>query len=309
MYQILSTFHLDGYLDSRIGGRQENQDSCGFTDTPLGALVVVCDGMGGMNGGGTASTIAVQTLIDVISSAGIDADPIEVIHDAVSSANNSIIQAGINNPDFQGMGTTLTLLLINPDCAYVTHVGDSRVYQLRRGKKVFRTFDDSVVFQLVKSGALTEEEARVAGNSNVITSALGIRETVEVEVKSLPYDKNDRFVLCTDGFWGPLEESRLIDLIGKKDDLSMVFERTMNKVESAAREWHPSHYDNLTAVIIDVKQYSKKRSPMENKLKWTTICLAILLMLSVGMLGLMYKKGNRIDQAIQSYNTVCHFLI
>ena len=301
MYQIQSTFRLTGYLDTRIGGRAENQDSCGFSDTPLGALTVVCDGMGGMNGGSTASSLAVQTLIQVISSAEEGAAPVETILRAVAEANGSIIETGRSNPDLQGMGTTMTLLLLRPECAYVCYVGDSRVYQIRAGKKIFRTFDDSVVFRLVESGAITEEEARVAGNSNIITKALGIAETVECSVECLPYDKNDRFVLCTDGFWGPLPEPRLLELIGKReDDLDIVFERTLNKVESAAKEWHPNHYDNLTAAVIDVKQNSKKRSPMERKLKWTTICLSVLLLLSLGMLIPAYLRGNIIEQAIRS---------
>ena len=297
MYQIQSTFPLEGYLETRIGGRPENQDSCGFSDTPLGALVVVCDGMGGMNGGSTASSLAVQVIIETLSAAGPDDDPSEVIRKSVLSANSAIIKTGEEKPELKGMGTTMTLLLLRDDCAYIAYVGDSRVYQLRSGKKLFRTFDDSVVFQLVRSGALTEEEARVAGNSNIITKALGIGEELEFDVARVTYDKDDRFLLCSDGFWGPLPEPRLLGLLGKKDELSLTFERCLNKVEVAARESRPTHYDNLTAAVIDVKQYSKQRSKMEKKLKITTVCLAVLLLVSLGLLGMSVFHGNKVARA------------
>lgn len=299
MFQIQSRIRLDGYLDTRIGGREENQDSCGFLDSVLGALVVVCDGMGGMNGGSTASSLAVKSILDVFGSAELGDDPVKTIRRSISVANDTIIQAGRDDPSLMGMGTTLTLLLLSEDCAYVAYIGDSRVYQLRSGKKVFRTFDDSVVFQLVKSGAISEEEARVAGNSNVITKALGIKEEVDCDVECLPYDKNDRFFLCTDGFWGPLPEVTLLSLMGKnKDELPIVFERALNKIENAARDRYPNHYDNLTAAVVDVKQYSKRRSKMEKKLKFTTICLSVLLLVSLGMLLFNNNENNAVSKAL-----------
>lgn len=288
MYQIQSTYNLEGFLETRIGGRAENQDSCGFSDTPIGALIVVCDGMGGMNGGSMASSLAVQTIIDIVSSSRAESDPVEVISEAIEKANSAIFQTGQNTPSLLGMGTTLTLLLINDYCAYVSYVGDSRVYQLRAGKKIFRTFDDSVVFQLVRSGAISEEEARVAGNSNVITKALGIKETVDFEVKQLPYDIKDRFLLCTDGFWGTLPEDRLLSFIGQKDEISIVLERTFNKVENAGKDTHPNHYDNLTAAFLEVNRQSKLRSTMERKYKLLSCCLAILLVVSLCALGITY---------------------
>ena len=300
MHQIQSRFHLGGYLESRIGGRPENQDACGFSDTPFGALIIVCDGMGGMNGGSTASHLAVKTIIDYISSVSESDDPAEMIKDAVKLANKKILEAGSEDPELQGMGTTLTLVLLNDKCAFATHVGDSRIYQLRSGKKVFRTFDDSMVFQLVKSGAITEEDARVADNSNIITKALGISSELDFEVVCLTYDKGDRFVLCSDGFWGPLPEQDFLSLLdNSKDDLELVLERAFNRVETAAKEWRPTHYDNLTAAVFDVQNNSIIRTKMEKRFKFLSGVLSLLLLLSLGYILFSYRSVNRIERAIK----------
>ena len=101
------------------------------------------------------------------------------------------------------MGSTCTVLLINDTSAIVAHVGDSRVYQIRGRNKIFRTFDHSMVFDLVKQKVITEEQARLSAQSNVITRALGIKPDIEVDVVELPYDAGDRFILTTDGIHGP----------------------------------------------------------------------------------------------------------
>lgn len=139
-----------GFIDSRIGGRKENQDSAGIKDTKLGYLVVVCDGMGGMQGGRTASQLAVQTILKTVASADNQANPSMTLIKAIRNANMAIIEEGRNNSDLQGMGTTVTALLLTPYSALTAYIGDSRIYQLRKGKKIFRTFDHSMVFEMVK---------------------------------------------------------------------------------------------------------------------------------------------------------------
>lgn len=300
MYQIQSTIPLEGYLETRIGGRQENQDACGFSDTPLGALILVCDGMGGHRGGSTASTMAIQAILDAFANVTNENDPDSVIKDAVVSANKTIMDLGKSDPNLSGMGTTLTLLLLNPQCAYVVHLGDSRVYQLRKGQKVFRTFDDSVVFQLVKSGALTEEQARSSPNSNVITKALGIYDTIEFDIEHLPYDKNDRFVLCTDGFWGVVHEKKLLQYLNKSAKLPILFESVLEKVGLAGQQKNAENYDNYTAAIIDVKINSKTRTPMERKLKILTVILAALLLFSIGVIISLRNSDKRLDRALDT---------
>lgn len=94
-----------------------------------------------------------------------------------------------------------------PKFATIAHVGDSRVYQFRGRTKIFRTFDHSMVFDLVKQKVITEEQARLSAQSNVITRALGIKPDLEVEILERPFEAGDRFLLCTDGIHGSIEEN------------------------------------------------------------------------------------------------------
>ena len=139
---------LTAFGESRIGGRAENQDSYGWSMTPFGYLVTVCDGMGGGPGGKTASTIAVKEILGAVVNANKEQKATNVVIQAIRKANMAIIEAGNDNSQLKGMGSTATVLLISEKSAIVAHVGDSRVYQLRSGKKVFRTFDHSMVFEM-----------------------------------------------------------------------------------------------------------------------------------------------------------------
>ena len=266
-------------MESRIGGRSENQDMPGFADSELGVIVVVCDGMGGMQGGSTASSLAVKTIIDdVIASSE---DPIGTLRRAILHANEVILETGDANPSLKGMGTTVTAVLLNEQKAYVAHVGDSRVYQLRGRRKIFRTFDDSAVFQFVRSGAISEEQARVSANSNVILKALGVTDELDFDIDVLPYDKGDRFVLCTDGFWGNVPEPVFLNLITKRGPIDLVVERTAGKMEKAGILEKGGGHDNLTAAVFDTKVNSKYRSKMEKRFKALSAVLAVLLLASI----------------------------
>lgn len=159
---------LTAFAESRIGGRRENQDSYGWQDTSLGYLVTVCDGMGGGPGGKTASTIAVREIVAGIAEANKDEEVSNIIIKAIRRANMAIIEAGNENPKLMGMGSTVVLLLISEKSAFIAHVGDSRVYQIRNGKKVFRTFDHSMVFEMVAQGVITEEQARLSDRKSVV---------------------------------------------------------------------------------------------------------------------------------------------
>lgn len=296
MIKIQTKFPVKGFIDSRVGGRSENQDSCGFSETPLGFLITVCDGMGGMQGGSTASSLTVSTVIEYVKSAPQDADPVEVLIQAIRQANQVVIETGFKNPSLMGMGTTLTAVLINKDCAYCTYIGDSRIYQLRGAKKIFRTFDDSVVFQMVKSGLLTEEEARIAPNSNVILKAIGIVPDLEVSVSRHPYRKGDRFVLCSDGFWNTLPEKEFLTLIASKgDDMELMFERAFSKIELAGNKAKHGDYDNLTCAIFDTAINSKYRTRKEKTLIVIISVLVTFLLISLGLL--VYSKSQtKLDQ-------------
>ena len=280
-----------GFIDSRIGGRKENQDSAGIKDTPLGYLVVVCDGMGGMQGGSTASQLAVRTILETVASADKESDPSITLIKAIENANMAIIEEGQKKPELQGMGTTVTALLLTPYSAITAHIGDSRIYQLRNGKKVFRTFDHSMVFEMVKKKVISEEQARLSAQSNVIMKALGIKPEIEVETVERPYLKGDRFILCSDGFWGAMPEDDFIRHLSEKNTIDKILESTANVVESIGRN-SGGEYDNLTAAILEMNNNSILKEKMNKTAKIIIAVLSILLVASIA-LNVLHFIGNK----------------
>lgn len=274
---IQSKLKINGFLDSRQGGRSENQDFAGVAETPFGTLILVCDGMGGMQGGSAASKMAVTAILEYVQKADSQEKPDMVLVKAIQYANRIIFEEGLSNADLRGMGTTVTALLINPKSAIVAHVGDSRIYQLRKGKKVFRSFDHSMVFEMVKQKVITEEQARLSAQSNIILRALGIKDEVEVETHNLTYRKGDRFVLCSDGFWGVMPETEFISHLSSASSVDKVLEATCNTVETVARK-RGRDYDNLTAAIIEMNQNSLMQPKMTKKAKIIVVILSALLL-------------------------------
>jgi protein phosphatase len=264
------------FAESRIGGRKENQDSYGWTDTHGGYLVTVCDGMGGGPGGKTASTIAVREIIRAITDAPEEEELTNIIIKAVRQANMAIIAQGQEMPSLKGMGSTATVLLIMPEAAYVAHVGDSRVYQLRHGKKVFRTFDHSMVFEMVAQGIITEEQARLSASSNVITRALGIKPDLEVTLDIVPYEKGDRFILCSDGIHGTMPEPELIKRLCKGDTLGKVTDDVATYVDDIGGKTGGGH-DNLTLVMVETTVNSKMKRPLSKQRLLIAILIALIV--------------------------------
>ncbi len=245
------------YAESAIGGRKENQDYYSALETPYGLLLLVCDGMGGANGGAIASKLAVNTIVERIEEHPTYDTPRELLHDVIEYANLVVYQRSVSDPQLSGMGTTIVAMLLSEQKATVAHVGDSRLYQIRDKRRIFRTFDHSMVFELVRRGSITEEEARLSAGSNVILQALGTKPTVDnIEITDdIPYKKGDRFLLCSDGVCGAVPESKVLEL--------SVFDRsvetTVNKMIQTINDIGLADgggHDNLTSIILEVKTNS-----------------------------------------------------
>ena len=280
MIQIKTSTSFVGYVDSRQGGRAENQDACGYADTPLGLLVVVCDGMGGGPGGKLASSTAVEVIIQTVRASKPSDSVQEVLQYAIKTANHALLRIVQEKTALKGMGTTVSALLINNYSATVAHIGDSRVYQFRRGSKKFRTFDHSMVFDLVKNGTLTEEQARLSAQSNVITRALGMNPDVEAEITELSYEKGDRFMLCTDGIWGPLQEKELVKITAGTKSLAGSVEKIVIHVDERGFSNGGKH-DNLTVAFIQTKSNSILKEKMSTRTRNILLGLALLCCLSL----------------------------
>lgn len=282
MEKINTEFKVNAYAESRIGGRSENQDSYGYADTPLGFLMVVCDGMGGLSGGKIASTVAVNAIIDYVMQSSEEGSIPVILSKAMTEANKAVIDASIRMQNNKEMGTTATALLVNDKGACVAHVGDSRIYQIRGTKKVFRTFDHSMVFDMVKSKILTEEQARLSAQSNIITRALGIKDEVIVDTKELDYCKGDRFVLCSDGFHSVMTEKSFLNEIGANGNLNLILDNLAEKIDNIGKSKGGGH-DNLTAAVVEMKQ-SSKRFKKKRLIKTVSWILAIAIIVIAGSL-------------------------
>lgn len=288
---------------SCIGGREENQDSATIIETRRGVLVVVCDGMGGMAGGATASSTAVNVISEYVSRPeredDIDDDNRITLIKAISEANSKLYEMSENTPGLHGMGTTVTALLINEDKASVAFVGDSRIYQIRDGRKVFRTFDHSMVFEMVRKKIITEEQARLSAQSNVILRALGLKEEVEIESYDLPYDKGDLFLLCTDGIWGTMPERELLKRVSVRKHPQVVTETLARNIHNDAIRAGGGH-DNLTAAIVKTTSDSNLRSKMEKKITIALEVCAALLLLSLAVNAVLSGRSSRVEKKYQA---------
>lgn len=240
---------------SGIGGRTENQDTYGgIADGDL-VVLTVCDGMGGMAGGQTASNTAVREIIKQLTSSPTDQINANIVRRAVEQANEAIYRYAEQTPQLRGMGTTATVAVITPQALYLAHVGDSRIYLLRKGKKAFRTTDHSRVFEMVMQGVMTEEQARQSSFSNIITRALGARPFVEVDTHTLPYKKGDRLVLCSDGIWNTAPENDILDLLLTDGSVQEAVEHTTTFVNNAGYK-NGCEHDNLTIIMAEMKSQS-----------------------------------------------------
>lgn len=244
------------YIQSNIGGRNENQDFYGSGQTKFGELIVVCDGMGGHNGGRYAAEKTVQIIIEEVSIC-IEINPGKALKGAIIKANSSIWQESNLNTSLKGMGTTVVALLITPEKAICCHVGDSRMYQLRNGKIIHRTFDHSQVYDLVRLGRITEKQARLSYKSNVITRSLGTKLTLNVEItNNLSYKVGDRFLLCTDGIWSMIPENQLIEMASEIGDVETITVNLIDKINTIGIG-NGGNYDNLTAALVVMETNSK----------------------------------------------------
>ena len=300
MFQFSSNhIKLTGAADLFQGGRPENQDNLAYCDTPLGFLVVVCDGMGGGPGGKTASTIAVQEIVRTLQATSSLDDRAHAFRLAAGTANEALEQAMTQNPALTGMGSTFVAILISKHSAYVAHAGDSRCYKLRGHTVTFRTQDHSLVGELTQRKVLTEEEARISPQSNVITRGLGSTTNHVPEIEEVSFGRGDRFILCTDGVWGIMPHPDLIQYLGKKCSPRQLLPNLAAEIERRGK-LSGDHHDNFTMAIIDMgcsSELTKRRT-----WKVCTIAIASLLIIALGaFLAFKYCTDN--PSSLTNYTT------
>lgn len=285
---IRTSYPISGFWDTRQGGRAENQDSCGFIDTPHGFLAIVCDGMGGGPAGKQASELAVKTIAEYVRSAPDAKELDKLLLQAIEQAHQTIVVAGQKYSELKGMGTTVVAVLFHKEKAIIAHVGDSRVYQFRFRHRLFRTTDHSMVAELVSVNKLTEEQARLSGQTNLITRALGGGNHL-AEIDMRPYEKGDRFLLCTDGVWGALRAKDLVERAAKTPSLAGAVDSLVLHVDELGRQNGNTH-DNLTLALIETKEDSICKEKMSRKVLRVVIGLIISLIVSLVIIVVLIVK-------------------
>ena len=226
--------------------RETNQDAFSFGSFDDGnCWAVVCDGMGGVSGGQVASEICIEKVSEAIKRSyrkGINVSSAKnLLTTAINAANSAVFKEAQENIELKGMGTTVVAVLVLDSIAVVAHVGDSRAYLINDEINQI-TKDHSFVQLLIDTGKITEEEAKVHPDRNVITRAVGIEHVVDVEIDIVDINDNDKLLICTDGLNGYVPDADILKIIKEYGDSS-----TEKLVETAN---NAGGRDNVTVVIL-----------------------------------------------------------
>lgn len=211
---------IDSAADTDTGRvREKNEDSHLVIDE-LG-LYVVADGMGGHVGGKMASSLAVKTVGEhitehhptIVDGAGVmplASSPVpRLLADSVRAACAAVYDAAQADGELQGMGTTVTAMLLLSQRAFLAHVGDSRCYLQRKDRVIQVTDDHSLVNEQIKAGLITPEQARASRLKNIITRSVGFEKDVAVDTFALPVQNGDKFLLCSDGLANFVDDTEI----------------------------------------------------------------------------------------------------
>ena len=194
--------------------RSANEDSCDTFERADGTrLLIVADGMGGHQGGATASRTAVAMVIECFDRDTSNNTP-DMIQRAIETANTRIFEMAQDDPGLEGMGTTVVAFLLDRrNRGTVAHVGDSRAYRYRKGQLEALTTDHSVVAEMQRRGLISADEAAIHPRRNEILRSVGVLPAVEVEVAAVEVAPGDRFVLCSDGLSGVVGDDEIAAVV------------------------------------------------------------------------------------------------
>ena len=247
--------------------RDHNEDTIG--DIQDLGLVVLADGMGGHRGGEVASAITVNTIMETLANKLEKIKPGDVdeetgyslesiaVHDAITRANEKVFTSSKENSQYRGMGTTVVVLLFYAGRFTVAHVGDSRLYRYRDGELEQITRDHSLMQELIDRGFYTPEQAEQSLNKNLVTRAVGIDETVEIDVHEANVHAEDIYLLCSDGVTDMIEDNVIKNTIMRNsEDLEKIAAELIRVSNESGGK------DNISAILAR----PVKSSPANNSL-------------------------------------------
>ncbi|MBQ7797038.1 MAG: Stp1/IreP family PP2C-type Ser/Thr phosphatase [Lachnospiraceae bacterium] len=226
--------------------RKMNQDSIFASSEPVGMLpnlFIVADGMGGHKAGDYASRFVVE---QIVSMAGEfhHMDTVMFLRKAIEEVNSRLYDESLRNPDFEGMGTTLVLAVVENDTMYVANVGDSRLYLLRDNLEQI-TRDHSLVEEMVSLGKMERGSESYKSQKNIITRAVGIIPYVEVDFFEVPLQECDCVLMCSDGLTNMVGDDGISKILKTTDTLEEKTESLIAKANENGGK------DNISVILVE----------------------------------------------------------
>lgn len=226
-------------------GRQREHNEDAFAISVPHGIAIVADGMGGHNAGEVASEIAISTTIAILgSTAGLSAH--DRLDTAVHAAHASILDKASESSRYKGMGTTIVVALLDKQTLSMAHVGDSRLYQLRKGQLTQLTRDHSLMQEFIDKGLYSPEEAREKVARNIITRALGLESALKVDISEHTVQNRDRYLLCSDGVHEMLSSAEIAAVLMQGLNADATCEELIDHANAKGGK------DNITVIVIDV---------------------------------------------------------
>lgn len=228
--------------------RKVNQDSLHLD--PSSRLFVVADGMGGHAGGETASKLTVDTIAQSIQSDknAMNIEPGDLVMTAVHRANTSVYGTAEKNKALSGMGTTVVTMYFDAGKLYVGHVGDSRVYMLKKHQIWQITKDHSLVNEKLRAGLITREQLKKDKSRNVITRSVGFESSVLVDIYQKEINPGELYIACSDGLSGMMDDQEILRLADEyawgTDDLNLFVQKLISRANDNGGD------DNVTAIAV-----------------------------------------------------------
>jgi PPM family protein phosphatase len=234
--------NVGGWARASDTGRKRRRNEDSYVVAP--PLFAVADGMGGAQAGEVASKLAAAALEETDPGALSGAERLESL---IREANRRVYERASSDPSTSGMGTTMTVALVEGDGVTIAHVGDSRAYRVRDGRLEQLTEDHSLVNELLKTGKLSPEEAEVHPQRSVITRAVGTDPDVDVDTFHVAAAEGDFFLLCSDGLTDMVGDDDILEMVEKyRDDLDRVTKALISAANRGGGE------DNITVVAFTV---------------------------------------------------------
>lgn len=240
---------MRAYAKTDVGfKRAVNQDYMYCSENSVGSfrnLFIVADGMGGHKAGDYASKLCVEQMVQSIEKSE-HKTPVSLFEEAVDAANGAVYSESQEHEEYEGMGTTLVACTMQEDTLYVANIGDSRLYLLRDDDIMQITEDHSLVEEMVKQGNITESEARVHPQKNIITRAVGIDQSVQADFFEVEIYPDDIIMLCSDGLSNMIEDEDMEYIVKRSKSLQDAGETLV------ARANENGGSDNITVVLAKV---------------------------------------------------------